>query len=454
MKKYLLTMAAIMVMGSMNAQEVMNLKMTDGRTVGVPVEKVNKVYFDTMQVKPSEEVQELQAFKQHLTLCNDKLGENFDASNLVDLNSSLTRLLNLTLLNDSTVKKLNERIQNRIQANMVKLDTIKNPTNYEKSLMAIGYEYETTYNFPNVHFVYNTTTKSWDVSELTDDIMISYPEKDGTLTTIVITPKSDIYKEVATLRSLQTATPAKSKIIYRVKFCRDYTINITRGNEALVLGEVTHGDTNFEMSFDTNITMNIGKYCLKYSKSAVAGTGTSESSPLPFTKDSVAIYKDGTKLISADYNMEFVSNNNVDYLNVKNLVVDFFGNIQLKGGISNYIKTIPYLTAAIHSADSATIAQYTDSLNQNVKLGLYYDNVDKKIGDCSMGAGTIGIDSWTVLPYITFETVGTPTSFIQELTLKELGGIYSLYKSFNRDVIFGLINNIRKFQSAVASNQQ
>lgn len=442
MKKYLLTMAAMLIMGSMNAQEIMNMQLADGRTMSVPVVNISKVYFDTTLVKSSAEFYELQMLKQHITSCNDALGGTFNATHFTNLNKSLTRLLKLSLFNDSTVKKLNERIQDRIQANMVKMDTIKSPTYYEKRLMGIGYEYETTYNFPNVHFVYNTTTKSWDVSELTNDIVISYPETDGTLTTVTITPKSDVFTEVAALSVLQLATPSKSKIYYRVKLCNDYTVNITRGNTTLASGETAHWDANtYGQSRCTKISLNIGNYCLTCNRTAEEREG--------INKCSASVSKDGTNLISANYNTQYTNQ-----LDIVNLVVDCFGKIQLKGGISKYAKTIPYLNAAIRADDSTTIAQYADSLNQNVKLALYYDNIDKKIADCSMGAGSIGTDYWTLLPYVIFEGVGTPTSFVHELTLKEVGGIYELVRSFNSDVLFGFLNIFQQFQSAVASHNK
>lgn len=451
MKKYLLTMAAMLVMGSMNAQEIMNLQLADGRTMGIPVANVSKVYFDTTLVASSAEFYELQKFKQHITACNDALGGVFNASNFTNLNKSLTRLLSLSLFNESTVKKLQERIMDRIQANMVKLDTIKSPNTVAKALMAMGYEYMTAYNFPNIHFVYNVTTKSWDVSELTNDIVISYPEADGTLTTVTITPKSDVYSEVSALAVLQSATPSKSKIYYKVKLCSDYTINVTRGNETLASGEVTHGNANsVGMSPTTNISLNIGNYDLAFSKTEPEGDSVNGSSESACQKNSVSVSKDGTKLISANYDTQFIRKG--IQLNIVNLVLDCFGKIQLKGGITDYMGTIPYFIGAIRANDSTTIAQYADSINRNVKLAQYYDNIDTKVADCSMGAGTIGTNYWTLMPYVTFESVGTPTSFVHELTLKEVGGVYELFRSFNSDVLFGFLNIFQQFQSAITPN--
>lgn len=442
MKKYILTMAAILVMGSMNAQEIMNIKMADGRIMGVPTANISKVYFDTTQVKADTEFSELQMFKQHIKDCNDKLGEYFNSANFTNLNSSLTRLLNLSLFNDSTVKKLNQRIQDRIQANMVKLDTIKIPNDFEKILIKNGYVYETSYNFPNVHFIYNATTKDWDVSELTKDIVISYPETDGALTTVTITPKSDAYSEIASMAVIQGATLSKSNIFYRVKLCNDYTINVTCGNETLASGEVTHGDINIiGMSRSTNISLNIANYSLTCNRTAEEGTG--------MNKCSASISKNGTNLISLNFETQYTTNQ----FNLTNLALDCFGKIQLKGKVSKYPRTVRYFNAAILAEDSATVTQYCDSINQNVKFALYYDNVDNKIGDFSMNAGSMGT-YWTPFPCITFETVGRPSSFFKELTLKEIGGVYELARSFSNDVIFGLINVFRQFQSEVVSNQE
>ena len=80
-KKLFLALAVLFAVGEMQAQEVMNLKLADGKTLEIPVEDISKVYFDTTASIGSKTFREMLLLKQHIAACNNALGEDFKASN-------------------------------------------------------------------------------------------------------------------------------------------------------------------------------------------------------------------------------------------------------------------------------------------------------------------------------------------------------------------------------------
>lgn len=443
-KKLFLALAVLFAVGGMQAQEVMNLKLADGKTLEIPVEDISKVYFDTTASIGSKTFREMLLLKQHIAACNNALGEDFTASNFTNLNKSLERLLALSLFNDSVKAKLHERVRAQIDATMMNMDTVK----HTEVLRKLGFRYLAIYQFPKVHFSYNTTTKNWDVSEGADDIQISYPESDGTMTKVTITPKSDKYVEVGVLASLLAACPTKDSIYHVVLICEKYNVNVTRGTETIISGDIYHkigynpNAGNLIYSTESTISLNIGGYNLSY---AISPENVVES----VYHQSVSISKDGTNLITASLNCDSPLTTNL-IRNYTDINADFFGKIQLKGKILDTYKTVADFRSALAAKDSATIALYADSLNQNVKFDLYYDNIDTKVADNKLYVGTIGSDYYMLLPEVKFAGQSDYVPFVQRLTLKEIGGVFELYKSFNRDVIFGLFGLIQQLKTSAS----
>src|SRR5574344_419059 len=158
---------------------------------------------------------------------------------------------------------------------------------------------------------------------------------------------------------------------------------------------------------------------------------------------------DGTNLITASLNCDSPLTTNL-IRNYTDINADFFGKIQLKGKILDTYKTVADFRSALAAKDSATIALYADSLNQNVKFDLYYDNIDTKVADNKLYVGTIGSDYYMLLPEVKFAGQSDYVPFVQRLTLKEIGGVFELYKSFNRDVIFGLFGLIQQLKTSAS----
>ena len=67
-KKLFLALAVLFAVGEMQAQEVMNLKLADGKTLEIPVEDISKVYFDTTASIGSKTFREMLLLKQHILL--------------------------------------------------------------------------------------------------------------------------------------------------------------------------------------------------------------------------------------------------------------------------------------------------------------------------------------------------------------------------------------------------
>src|SRR5574344_531299 len=327
MKKFILAMAAMLAVGSISAQEVMKVEMTNGRGIEIPVDQIGKVHFESTSSGAGADIRELEILKTKIAECNNVLGENFKASKFTNVNKSLERLLALSLFNSDTRAKLHERVKSQIEKNMEKLDTVTNnddiysyygykyvttykfpnvhftykttnnswdvtddvndiqitytetdgtqttvsfvpqsdtyvevaalwsiengtkATNNDDIYSYYGYKYVTTYKFPNVHFTYKTTNNSWDVTDDVNDIQITYPEADGTQTTVSFVPQSDTYVEVAALWSIENGTKATNNIYYRILLCKDYLVKITRGTETIVEGEIHH-DVNTNPEID------------------------------------------------------------------------------------------------------------------------------------------------------------------------------------------------------------
>lgn len=85
-----------------------------------------------------------------------------------------------------------------------------------------------------------------------------------------------------------------------------------------------------------------------------------------------------------------------------------------------------------------------------MKFDLYYDNIDTKVADNKLYVGTIGSDYYMLLPEVKFAGQSDYVPFVQRLTLKEIGGVFELYKSFNRDVIFGLFGLIQQLKTSAS----
>ena len=447
MKKFILAMAAMLAVGSISAQEVMKVEMTNGRGIEIPVDQIGKVHFESTSSGAGADIRELEILKTKIAECNNVLGENFKASKFTNVNKSLERLLALSLFNSDTRAKLHERVKSQIEKNMEKLDTV---TNNDDIYSYYGYKYVTTYKFPNVHFTYKTTNNSWDVTDDVNDIQITYTETDGTQTTVSFVPQSDTYVEVAALWSIENGTKATNNIYYRILLCKDYLVKITRGIETIVEGEIHH-DVNTNPEIDvypyaqkSDVNLKIGDYNVVYTMDKTDKEST--------YKESVKISKGATDFITASCTATSVevtdTSSDVDMSDIN---LNLFGKIQLKGSIKSKNQFNANLRSAFASKDSTTIAGYCDAMNKSAELSFYYDGKDTKIGENNLYVGTIGNDYYMMLPQVKFEGQDKYVPFVQELTLKDVGGVFELYKSFNRDVIFGLINLINQFTTAATS---
>lgn len=449
MKKFILTIVIMLTVGCINAQEIMQVHMANGRSIKVPVTKIDSISFDTLNTHSNTLTGQLEILKGKIVDCNDMLGNNYDVSYFNTVNKSLVRLVQLCLNCDSITSRLQDKSDSLAEENKVELDTVETGhfSTLRNQLMSLGYHYATFYKFPNMHFDYDAETKTWTITDETPDIQINYQEADGLKTTISVTPMSDKYVSTANGQILKNSESLISNCFYDVLVCSHYNVKIVRGDKTLLSGEVIHGVSNTDDKFSdtgsTEMNLDINDYHFSFVKTT-AGENGMQPVKLSFTKDT-------QNLLTVNYDI-LRSKTSAQNSDMKNFSVDLFGKIQLKGEINNVSNIGSYLHSAFATRDSSELALYADSLNNNIKIGLYYDGNDKIVANNQLYVGQLIGNSYFLLPELKFVGQSEYVTFgklLTGLTLDDIDGVYNLYLSINRDMIVNAVELVSQIYKVV-----
>jgi hypothetical protein len=191
------------------------------------------------------------------------------------------------------------------------------------------------------------------------------------------------------------------------------------------------------------MNLDINDYHFSFVKTT-AGENGMQPVKLSFTKDT-------QNLLTVNYDI-LRSKTSAQNSDMKNFSVDLFGKIQLKGEINNVSNIGSYLHSAFATRDSSELALYADSLNNNIKIGLYYDGNDKIVANNQLYVGQLIGNSYFLLPELKFVGQSEYVTFgklLTGLTLDDIDGVYNLYLSINRDMIVNAVELVSQIYKVV-----